>query len=114
MPEWKDRRQDGIRAESLTRLRTLLGDFVSTESQDNVAHANLGLYGLGARRTLQQLKDFAEIDWIHGKENSGVRIVVEISQIFRCACRLSNRIQHDHGVERYLLIFRYPMNYTFS
>jgi len=60
--EWFKQRRERIRAQSLVRTKTFLG--ISSHDGVNleVAHANLGIYGLGKRRTLKQLEDFVGID----------------------------------------------------
>lgn len=65
--EWFKRQRDRFRKGSITRVKTMLqlpGGVTGDEAQ-----ANLGIYGLGQRRTVEQLAAFTNIDVDHSKGN---------------------------------------------
>lgn len=67
--EWFNRQRDRFRKEALVRAKTLLqlrGGLTSTS-----AKANLGIYGLGKRRTLDQLLQFLGISTSPEAGNKG-------------------------------------------
>jgi len=67
--EWFKHQKDRFRKEAVTRAKTIIqlpgGDPTVT------AQANLGLYGLGKRRTLQQLFEFGRIKVENDVGNTG-------------------------------------------
>lgn len=65
--EWFKRQRDRFRQASLVRAKTLL-QLPGGESDAN-DQANLGLYGLGKRRSLAQLNEFANLDLKNKKGN---------------------------------------------
>lgn len=67
--EWFKRQRDRFRQASLVRVKTIL-QLSGGESGIN-DQANLGIYGLGTRRTLDQLDDFAGLDLKANKGNTG-------------------------------------------
>ena len=72
MKEWFKQRRERIRNQSLQRVKIFLG-IVSPEGVSiEAAQANMGIYGLGKRRTLKQLQDFVGIDLVKQKGFDGV------------------------------------------
>ncbi len=65
--EWFKRWKDKYRQQALKRVKTFLEMPGGDESEQ--ARANLGIYGLGKRRSLQQLNEFIGIDLNSGKDN---------------------------------------------
>lgn len=57
--EWLQPRFGRFRTLSLRRIRTFLE---LPDGIEDFNRANLGIYGLGKRRTLKQLADFVQID----------------------------------------------------
>lgn len=57
--EWMHPRDQRHKEEALARIRTYLG---APDGLEDYNLANLGIYGLGKRRTLQQLEKFLDID----------------------------------------------------
>jgi hypothetical protein len=57
--EWMKARQQRIRDRSLQRIRSFLG---LPDGLEGFRLDNLGIYGIGKRRTLQQLSDFVGVD----------------------------------------------------
>ena len=72
MKEWFKQRRERIRAESLHRIKLFLGMYTPDGVSADVAQANLGIYGVGKRRTLKQLEDFVGISLAKGQGNKGV------------------------------------------
>jgi len=60
--EWFKKRREKVRQQSLLRTKTFLGITSGEGIKMDVAHANLGVYGLGKRRSLKQLQEFMGID----------------------------------------------------
>jgi hypothetical protein len=71
--EWFKQRRQRLRVESLARIHTMLQ--IPGGDSSETAQANLGVYGLGKRRTIQQLMDFAGIDLV---KKTGNRAVSEL------------------------------------
>ena len=71
--EWFKQRRERIRKQSLLRIKTFLGLESPEGVNAEVAHANMGIYGLGKRRNLKQLQDFVGIDMSRRKGNKDVR-----------------------------------------
>lgn len=71
MKEWFKQRRERIRNQSLQRVKIFLG--IATPEGINIeaAQANMGIYGLGKRRTLKQLQDFLGIDLVKRKGYDG-------------------------------------------
>lgn len=67
--EWFKRQRDRFRQASIVRAKTML-QLPGGESDAN-DQANLGLYGLGKRRSLAQLSDFTNMDLKNKKGNAG-------------------------------------------
>lgn len=61
MSEWFKQRRGRLRQESLDRIKTILHIHGPEDTSDTTL-ANMGIYGLGKRRTLAQLEDFVGID----------------------------------------------------
>lgn len=72
MNEWFKQRRGRLRQESLDRIKSFL-HIQGPEETSETALANMGIYGLGKRRTLNQLMDFVGIDLNTMKVNSKVR-----------------------------------------
>jgi len=70
--EWFKRQRDRFRKETITRAKTML-QLPGGETDAN-DQANLGLYGLGKRRSLAQLSEFANIDLKNLVGNAGAGI----------------------------------------
>ena len=70
--EWFKRQRDRFRKGSIVRAKTIL-QIPGGESDAN-DQANLGLYGLGRRRSLEQLSEFVNIDLKNGRGNVGPHI----------------------------------------
>lgn len=70
MNEWYKQRRDRIRARSLTRIKTALE--LKEGDPTDAGKANLGIYGIGKRRTLEQLSDFVGINMAEGTGNEHV------------------------------------------
>lgn len=67
--EWFKRQRDRFRKASIARVQTALQ--IQGGETEVKAQANLGIYGLGKRRTLQQFQKFANMDFKALKGNSG-------------------------------------------
>jgi hypothetical protein len=74
MSEWFKQRRGRLRQESLERIKSFL-HIPGAEETSETALANMGIYGLGKRRSLAQLMDFAGIDLNTMKVNRQVRFV---------------------------------------
>ena len=72
MKEWFKQRRERIRKDSLRRIKLFLGVGTPEGVGADVAQANLGIYGLGKRRTLTQLENFVGIDMKKRQKNNGV------------------------------------------
>lgn len=72
MKEWFKQRRQRIREDSLHRIKLFLGMYAPDGVSAEVAQANLGIYGLGKRRSLKQLEDFVGISLTKGQGNKGV------------------------------------------
>lgn len=57
--EWLKPRYERFRQDALKRVRSMLE---LPDGLPDFNHANLGIYGLGKRRTLEQLSKFVKID----------------------------------------------------
>jgi hypothetical protein len=68
--EWYKLRRERVRLRALTRIKTAL-ELQGGEESDT-ARANLGIYGIGKRRTLAQLDDFVGTSHAAGKGNEQV------------------------------------------
>ena len=68
--EWYKQRRDRIRNRSLSRIKTSL-ELKDGDSSD-AAKANMGIYGIGKRRTLSQLNEFIGMDMAQGIGNEKV------------------------------------------
>ena len=69
--EWFKQRRERLRKQGLARVKLQL-DIAPEIPNPEVAHANLGIYGLGKRRTLDQLDAFVGIDVKKGRGNHAV------------------------------------------
>jgi hypothetical protein len=78
--EWFKQRRERIRNQSILRVKTFLGISSVPGVPMEVAHANMGIYGLGKRRTMQQLETFVGIDLLKRKGVKGVRQRLRSSQ----------------------------------
>jgi hypothetical protein len=67
--EWFKRQKTRLRLQSITRIKTALQ--LKDGDSSEAAQANMGLYGLGKRRTVKQLTDFANVDLRKRKGNTG-------------------------------------------
>lgn len=68
--EWFKRQRDGERKDALKRVKTIVQLFGGDPTV--TAQANLGIYGLGKRRTIQQLMEFEKMkDVDQGVGNKG-------------------------------------------
>lgn len=67
--EWFKNRRDRFRKMSIARAKTALQMPDGDESE--TAQANLGLYGLGKRRTMEQFQEFTNINLRTQKGNHG-------------------------------------------
>lgn len=67
--EWFKRQRDRFRKGSIERVKTALQ--IPGGDPSETALANLGIFGVGKRRTLQQLMDFAGIDLNQKVNNNG-------------------------------------------
>lgn len=70
MNEWYKQRRDRVRARSLGRIKTTIE--VKDGDPSDAAKANLGIYGIGKRRSLTQLNDFVGINLASGTGNAQV------------------------------------------
>jgi hypothetical protein len=70
--EWFKRLRDRFRKDTLTRVKTALQ--IPGGVSDVNDQANLGIYGLGKRRTLEQLSTFSNVDLLNAKGNLGPRL----------------------------------------
>lgn len=67
--EWFKRQRERFRLSSLVRVKTLLQ---MPEGEPDVNdQANLGIYGLGKRRSLEQLNAFTGLDLARGRGHNG-------------------------------------------
>ena len=60
--EWMKRRRERLRLESIKRIKSFLQ---LPEGDKDLNLANLGIYGLGKRRTLQQFSQFLGVDMVN-------------------------------------------------
>lgn len=67
--EWFKRARDRFRKSSIARAKTILN--IPGGETESKSHANKGIYGLGQRRTLEQLAQFCNVDFANGKGNVG-------------------------------------------
>jgi hypothetical protein len=67
--EWFKRQKTRLRLDAITRTKTVLQ--LKDGDDSEAAQANLGLYGLGKRRTLKQLNAFAHVDMRNKVGNTG-------------------------------------------
>jgi len=74
--EWFKQRRERVRKQGLLRTKTFLGIEGPEGVSMEVAHANLGIYGLGKRRSLKQLQDFVGIDLTKRQGNKGTSCAV--------------------------------------
>ena len=74
MSEWFKQRRGRLRQESLDRIKSFL-HIPGVEETSETALANLGIYGLGKRRSLSQLMDFVGIDLNTMKVDKKVRSI---------------------------------------
>jgi hypothetical protein len=70
--EWFKRQKTRLRLLSINRVQTALQ--LKDGDDSEAAQANLGLYGLGKRRSLKQLNEFANVDLHKRKGNNGLSI----------------------------------------
>jgi len=70
MNEWYRQRRERIRARSLLRIKTTLE--LKDGDPTDTAKANLGIYGIGKRRTLAQFSNFVGINMQEGIGNEKV------------------------------------------
>jgi len=68
--EWFKRQRTRLRQVSIRRVKTAL--HLKDGEQNEAAQANLGLYGLGKRRSISLLNDFANVDLRRQEGNTGV------------------------------------------
>ncbi|CAB9512431.1 Glycosyltransferase (GlcNAc) [Seminavis robusta] len=68
MNEWYRQRRERIRSRSLLRIKTSLG--LKDGDTSDTAKANMGIYGVGKRRTLDQFNDYVGINLAAGTGNS--------------------------------------------
>lgn len=67
--EWFKRQRDRFRKASIQRVQSALQ--IQGGDLEETAQANLGIYGVGKRRTLQQFQEFANMDFKSLKGNTG-------------------------------------------
>jgi hypothetical protein len=70
MNEWYKQHRDRVRARSLERIKTAIE--VKDGNPSDSAKANLGIYGIGKRRSLAQLNEFVGINLSTGTGNAEV------------------------------------------
>ena len=70
--EWFNHQRDRFRQASIVRAKTILQ--ISGGNLDVNDQANLGLYGLGKRRSLKQLSEFANVDLENKAGNVGANV----------------------------------------
>ena len=74
MNEWFQQRRDRIRNRSLLRIQTSM-ELKDGDASD-AGKANMGIYGIGKRRTLAQLNEFVGIDMAQGIGNEKVSFII--------------------------------------
>ena len=74
MNEWFQQRRDRIRNRSLLRIQTSME--LKDGDPSDAAKANMGIYGIGKRRTLAQLNEFVGIDMAQGIGNEKVSFII--------------------------------------
>lgn len=67
--EWMKPRFERLRKQSLRRFQTVLQMKNGGEDETDKAQANLGLYGVGKRRTMNQMQQFFGIDLLKQRGN---------------------------------------------
>ena len=67
--EWFKRQRDRFRKGSIDRVKTALQ--IKGGSPSESEQANLGIYGIGKRRSMKQLEEFANLDFQTPKGNVG-------------------------------------------
>ena len=72
--EWFKQRRDRIRTRSLLRIKTTIE--VKGGDPSDTFKANMGIYGIGKRRSLAQLNDFVGINLAEGTGNAQVNCFV--------------------------------------
>lgn len=71
MNEWYKQRRERIRSRSLGRIKTSLE--LKDGDPSDTAKANMGIYGIGKRRSLSQLNDFVGMNMAAGIGNAQVK-----------------------------------------
>jgi hypothetical protein len=97
--EWFKRQRDRFRQASILRAKTLLQLPIQGGETDVNAQANLGIYGLGKRRSLDQLGVFAHVDLKEGNGNMGPG-----------ACTGHEWVQYDSSILPTENLFTNPSN----
>ena len=69
--EWMKQRRERLRIQSLQRIRTYLQ---LPDGDPELDLNNLGIYGIGKRRSLKQLGDFAGIDFEKASINRPIQV----------------------------------------
>jgi hypothetical protein len=62
-----------LRKRTLRRIKSLFGLPVQADVPTDTDRANMGIYGIGKRRSLDQLNAFVGMDFASGKGNEEVR-----------------------------------------
>jgi hypothetical protein len=96
--EWFKHQLDWIRKASIKRVQTALQ--MEGGETDELDQANLGLYGLGKRRSLKQLQSFVNIDLDTRRGNFGRDII----------CAGLNWVPYDASISPTDNLFDHPDN----
>lgn len=67
--EWQKRQHNRLKVQSLERIKTMAH---IKDDQSDTVRANMGIYGIGKRRTINQLNEFVGIDLATGQGNQQV------------------------------------------
>lgn len=97
--EWFKNQKQRFRAASIERVKLMLeipfgeeGN-MKDERALRTARANLGLYGLGKRRSLDELQTFARVNFAYASSNAGKQAV--------CVHKATDYITYDANVSPY-------------
>lgn len=71
--EWFKHQKPRFRSAAVERAKMIL-EAKTDEPLTNVDRANIGIYGLGKRRTLKQLQDFMHVDFLALRDNAGEQL----------------------------------------
>lgn len=96
--EWFQRQKQRFRLMALRRAKKILGLLEEELPESN--YANLGLYGLGKRRSLADLQGFSNLDFHSKRGNEGIDAI----------CVHDNYVLYDKSVSPVANLYDEPVN----